>query len=439
MDNLVIDLYNKNCIKFGKFTLKNGTTSPIYIDLKNIITYPYLVNLISNFFINEIKSIETDYICGVPYGGIPLASLISNKNNIPMLMVRKEIKSYGLKKSIEGEYDRGKSCILIEDTITTGGSIQKFVNLLSIEGILVKDVFVICDRRDKNTVPPLGYTIHSLFDITYVFKTLKKNGYINFSDINMNYLKNFIYKKYGNFVDLQTKKKTLKSRDKTCSALISIILKKQTNLCFSVCIQEEIEIGELVKTIGKIGKHICILKINSNNIKGIQNNPGYKNALLKMANEMEFMIYDDQKFSRESDLTSPWCNLTSVFGLENLVNQVDSFKNKEKMEGVFDYKGFVVSNFIEPAFISKNNIILYEGQNIVNCVKEKNNSLFLSDTIFLDIQNFDELSKKYEEYLIEKDFDLISISKNIKDGDELEKFIILSKTISWTIYNKKIQ
>ena len=275
MDNLVIDLYNKNCIKFGKFTLKNGTTSPIYIDLKNIITYPYLVNLISGFFINKIKNIETNYICGVPYGGIPVASVISNKTNIPMIMVRKEIKTYGIKRSIEGEYESGKTCILIEDTITTGGSINKFINLLWSEGIIVKNVFVICDRRDNTIVPNLGYKIDSLFDISFVFKTLKKHSFIKFNDLNMNYLKNFIFKKYSNFIDFETKKKLLKTQDKTSSALISIILKKQTNICFSMCIQEEIEIEDIVKTLGKIGRHICILKINSDNIKGIKNNPGY--------------------------------------------------------------------------------------------------------------------------------------------------------------------
>lgn len=441
MDNLVIDLYNKNCIKFGKFTLKNGTTSPIYIDLKNIITYPYLVNIIANFFINEIKSLETDYICGVPYGGIPIASLISNKNNIPMLMVRKEVKTYGLKKSIEGEYEKGKSCILIEDTITTGGSIQKFVNLLSYEGLLVNHVFVICDRRDSSVVPPLGYKIHSLFDITFVFKTLKNNGYINFTDTNMSYLKSFIYNKYANFMDLNSKKKSLKSRDKTCSALISIILKKQTNICFSIGIQEEIEIGDLVKAIGKIGKHICILKINSDNIKGIKNNAGYKKALLKMSNEMEFMIYDDQKITRKENIgiASQWCNLTSVFGIKDLTSIIENSKNKDKINGVFDYKGLVVSNFMEKDFKVNNNVVVYEGNTVTNLIDEKNNSLFLSDTLNLDTVVFDEISKKYEEFLIECDFDLISITKNIKEGDQLEKYMILSKTISWGIYNKKIQ
>jgi orotate phosphoribosyltransferase len=436
MKDLIIDLYNKNCIKFGKFTLKNGTTSPIYIDMKNIISYPYLVNIISNFFINEIKSLETNYICGVPYGGIPIASLISNKNNIPMLMIRKEIKKYGLKKSIEGEYEKGQTCILIEDTITTGSSINKFVNLLIKEGIIVKHVFVICDRRDKNTIPSLRYKIQSLFDIVFIFKTLKKHGFIKFNEQNMNYLKGFIFKKYGNFIDFESKKKSIKSLDKTCSALISIILKKQTNLCFSVPLQEEIEIELLVKTIGKIGKHICILKINSDNIKGITENPGYKTALLKMSNEMEFMIYDDKKISTLNNFEIPWCNFYSVLGFTSLDPLFQIEIQKQKIQGIHDYKGLVLTDINKFEELNTQNIVIYEGKEIIN--KKDKKDLFLSDSFDLDIISFDTLTNIFEEYLIEYDFDLISVSKNLNDGDSLESSIILTKNIAWSAYNDKI-
>ena len=183
------------------------------------------------------------------------------------------------------------------------------------------------------------------------------------------------------------------------------------------------------------------MKINSDNIKGIKNNAGYKKALLKMSNEMEFMIYDDQKITRKENIgiASQWCNLTSVFGIKDLTSIIENSKDKDKINGVFDYKGLVVSNFMEKDFKVNNNVVVYEGNTVTNLIDEKNNSLFLSDTLNLDTVVFDEISKKYEEFLIECDFDLISITKNIKDGDQLEKYMILSKTISWGIYNKKIQ
>ena len=77
MDNLILDLYEKNCIKSGEFNLKSGKKSPIYIDLKNIISYPYLVNNIKKLIWQQISDIECDNICGVPYGALPIASILS--------------------------------------------------------------------------------------------------------------------------------------------------------------------------------------------------------------------------------------------------------------------------------------------------------------------------------------------------------------------------
>ena len=104
MNNLIIDLYEKECIKIGNFVLKNGDVSPIYIDLKNIISYPYIINKISKIIWEKIKDIEFNNICGVPYGGIPISTIISSNNNIPLLMLRKEKKKYGTAKQIEGMY-----------------------------------------------------------------------------------------------------------------------------------------------------------------------------------------------------------------------------------------------------------------------------------------------------------------------------------------------
>ena len=438
IEKLVIDLFNKNCIKFGKFTLKNGKMSPIYIDLKNIISFPYLVNTICGFFINKIKNIDCDYICGVPYGGIPIASIISNKVNIPMIMVRKELKKYGLKKSIEGEYESGKSCILIEDTITTGGSVNKFIQLLNSEGIEVKYVFVICDRRDNTVPPPLGYEIISLFNAVDIFKTLKKHNMISAKN---DYLNKFIVSKYGIFSDFISKKKSLNSDDKVASALISVILKKQTNLCFSLGLQEEIDIKWLIQVLGKIGSHICILKINSENIRGFKNNIAYINALIKMSNELEFMIYDDTKITIGNNLNLPWCNFNSILGLQSLCDN-KLLKNKiklNKIKNIFDYKGFVLSIVNQANANELENVILFEGRelNLNLSIEKKIKSLFLSNTYnFDEDQSYESLSS-YFETEIYNDMDIICVNKKKEDVENIEKCILLCKSLSWSVYKKK--
>ena len=83
---------------------------------------------------------------GVPYAGIPFASVLSYKLNIPLLMMRKEVKEYGTKKKIEGE-TKNRKLILIEDVMTTGKSIMETIHYLQTENYEVYHVFTIFQRN----------------------------------------------------------------------------------------------------------------------------------------------------------------------------------------------------------------------------------------------------------------------------------------------------
>lgn len=66
-------------------------------------------------------------LCGVPYTALPIATVVSIDTNLPMLIRRKEQKTYGTKKLIDGEYSCGDNVIVIEDVITSGASILETV------------------------------------------------------------------------------------------------------------------------------------------------------------------------------------------------------------------------------------------------------------------------------------------------------------------------
>ena len=95
---MIKELIESNCIKIGTFNLKNGDISKYYFDMKNIISYPKLLSAIGDKIYE--KSNDFDIICGIPYGGLPIATYISTKYNKPLIFVRDKVKEYGTQKMI---------------------------------------------------------------------------------------------------------------------------------------------------------------------------------------------------------------------------------------------------------------------------------------------------------------------------------------------------
>ena len=177
-NHLILDLYRIGAIKFGEFKLKSGILSPIYIDLRVTVSYPKILKAIADAMWEKVKDLSFDSICGVPYTALPIATVMSIEHNKPMVMRRKEVKDYGLRKAIEGAYQKGQSILVVEDLVTSGSSVLETIEPLALEGLVVKDVVVLLDREQggKKHLAEKGYTLQAVFTISEMLEVLEKEG-----------------------------------------------------------------------------------------------------------------------------------------------------------------------------------------------------------------------------------------------------------------------
>jgi len=121
--------------------------SPIYIDLRRVISSPQLLGQVGAAYLPVLKKLKFDRIAGLPYAAIPIATAIALQGNYPMIYPRKEAKTYGTKAEIEGEYYVGETVVIIDDLTSTGGSKFEAIEKLTGAGLKVKDIVVLVDRQ----------------------------------------------------------------------------------------------------------------------------------------------------------------------------------------------------------------------------------------------------------------------------------------------------
>jgi uridine monophosphate synthetase len=171
--HLITSLYQIGAIQFGEFTLKSGRLSPIYINLRKIISYPALLRTVANAMWEKVHACKFELVCGVPYTALPIATCLSLEHNIPMVMRRKEKKEYGTKQLIEGEFQAGQSCLIIEDIVTTGSSIIETTTDLEGAGLHIYDVVALIDREQggrENLAKK--YNLHTILSLSEILSFL---------------------------------------------------------------------------------------------------------------------------------------------------------------------------------------------------------------------------------------------------------------------------
>ncbi len=128
------------------FIFTSGWASPVYTDMRKLIAFPRLRNVLMDFAVKtiqrEIGYESLDIVAGGETAGIPFAAWISDRMSLPMQYVRKKPKGFGRNARIEGELSDGARTLLVEDLATDGASKVNFISALREAGQVCDHTFV---------------------------------------------------------------------------------------------------------------------------------------------------------------------------------------------------------------------------------------------------------------------------------------------------------
>lgn len=117
----------------GEFVLRSGQVSNRYFDKYRFEAMPALLKPLAQAMSTLLPS-DTEIVAGLELGGVPLATAISMETGLPAAFVRKEAKTYGTCRALEGQDVAGRRVTFIEDVITSGGAVADAYRLVSDEG-----------------------------------------------------------------------------------------------------------------------------------------------------------------------------------------------------------------------------------------------------------------------------------------------------------------
>ncbi|MBI5325812.1 MAG: orotate phosphoribosyltransferase [Ignavibacteriae bacterium] len=142
---LAKEIYNTSYLT-GTFLLRSGKISNEYFDKYQFESNPDLLNEIAEQFLEIIPN-DFDLIAGLELGGIPIATMLSQKTGKTAIFVRKKAKEYGTNKLAEGSDFNGKKLLIVEDVITSGGQVILSVDELRKHGAFIQHAVCVIDRE----------------------------------------------------------------------------------------------------------------------------------------------------------------------------------------------------------------------------------------------------------------------------------------------------
>lgn len=170
------------------FTWSSGMKSPIYCDNRLTLSYPHVRKDIAKGLVQLIREYypDAELIAGTATAGIPHAAWVSDEMELPMCYIRSKAKGHGKGKQIEGIATPGQKVVVVEDLISTGGSVITAVQALREAGcevLGIASIFTYELAKGRTQLDAEGITNHSLSNYATLVSVAKEQGYISAEDV----------------------------------------------------------------------------------------------------------------------------------------------------------------------------------------------------------------------------------------------------------------
>lgn len=166
----LLQAFKARAVSFGKFTLASGKESNYYINSKKAIFQSEVVGLLGDVLFEMTKELNIDAAGGLEVGAIPMAAVLAQRYHqagraLEGFFVRKQPKGHGSQERVEGVLKPGMRALVLDDVLTTGGSVLQAIVEIEKAGAVVVSVVCIVDRLEGARTALAKYDFRPIFTI----------------------------------------------------------------------------------------------------------------------------------------------------------------------------------------------------------------------------------------------------------------------------------
>jgi orotate phosphoribosyltransferase len=146
---LLIAQLRRHALVIGEVTLSSGATASYYVDARRALLRPEAFKAVGTLIAEEASRCGAEAVGGPATAAIPLACAAigaAEDEGLVGFFVRGERKEHGLQRWVEGPVEKGARCLVVEDTVTTGGSTVKAIERMREEGLQIAGAVCVVDR-----------------------------------------------------------------------------------------------------------------------------------------------------------------------------------------------------------------------------------------------------------------------------------------------------